>query len=299
MKTVYKILFLTLKVCFVVSCQNDASNVDYPEFKKQMVVHCFLSSSQSKIVALVSYNQEIYGRFDANYINKPDLSGVKAYLTDGDNEKEFYFKNDSFFIDAAQFPIIDGHKYTLKVSDEKTGLEVNAQCEVPVLKSCDITVDTSSTNKLLFDDFTFKHITFKVNLNTSNLPNTYIRIKNLCTIYARSGFDESIQYTHIRDLQVVNAFIKPEMQNFQFEVPYLVIDYFENLDSVFFNMQVYQYNYEYYTYKQSLDNYADEDSYFTEISPVYTNINGGLGFFGGYTVQEFRMKLNKDMVENK
>lgn len=291
MKTVYKILFLTLTMCFVVSCQNDASNVDYPEFKKQIVVHCFLSSSQSKIVALVSYNQEIYGRFDANYISKPDLSGVKAYLSDGDNEKEFYFKNDSFFIDAAQFPIIDGHKYNLKVKDNKTGLEVNAQCEVPVLKSCDITVDTASFIQQ-YDDFSYKKIRFKVNLNTSNMPNTYIRTKNFYTMYYRGEVDPSIQYTHTWILGVRDVYIKQEIQNFQFELIDDVFDNYNNLDSIFFNVQVYQYNYEYYTYKQSFDNYADEDSYFTEISPVYTNINGGLGFFGGYTVQEFRMKLN-------
>lgn len=298
MKTIYKILFFTLTMCCVVSCQNDASNVDYPEFKKQLVVHCFLSSSQSKIVALVSYNQEIYGRFDANYINKPDLSGVKAYLADGDNEKEFYFKNDSFFIDASQFPIIDGHKYSLKVKDDKTGLEVNAQCEIPVLKSCDIAIDTTSFIQQ-YDFFSYKQIRFKVNLNTSNMPNTYIRTKNFYTGYEHDEVDPLIQYTNTWILGVRDAYIKQEMKNFQYEVPLELYDYYENLDSIFFSVHVYQYNYEYYTYKQSIDNYADEDSYFTEISPVYTNINGGLGFFGGYTVQEFKMKLNKDMVENK
>lgn len=75
--------------------------------------------------------------------------------------------------------------------------------------------------------------------------------------------------------------------------------YYETIDSAFLKIQILQYPEEYCTYRKSIEDYADDQTYFSEPRFVYSNINGGLGFFCGYTMQEFKMKLNKDMVENK
>lgn len=76
-------------------------------------------------------------------------------------------------------------------------------------------------------------------------------------------------------------------------------DPIETVDSAFLKIRILQYQEECCTYRKSIEDYADDQTYFSEPRFVYSSINGGYGFFGGYTVQQFCMKLNKDMVENK
>jgi hypothetical protein len=43
---------------------------------------------------------------------------------------------------------------------------------------------------------------------------------------------------------------------------------------------------DYYTYHNSLKNYRGTDEIFTEYSPLYSNIQGGIGIFSSYVVHK-------------
>ena len=67
--------------------------------------------------------------------------------------------------------------------------------------------------------------------------------------------------------------------------------YYSTPDSVF--MKIYLLNTEksYYQFHQSLMNYSDGTVPFSEASPLFSNINGGLGIFSAYTVDSIVIRI--------
>jgi len=64
-----------------------------------------------------------------------------------------------------------------------------------------------------------------------------------------------------------------------------------NSDSVKTVIYILNTNKDYYIYHQSLIKYSGGDDPFSEVSPVFSNINGGLGIFAGYTVDSIVLRL--------
>lgn len=58
-------------------------------------------------------------------------------------------------------------------------------------------------------------------------------------------------------------------------------------------VKIYLFNVEksYYQYHKSLDDYNDSGNPFSEATPVYSNINGGLGVFTSYTIDSLVVKF--------
>jgi hypothetical protein len=66
----------------------------------------------------------------------------------------------------------------------------------------------------------------------------------------------------------------------------------QKADSAFLKVYLLNTDKSYYDYHRSLGNYDSGDDPFTEPSPVFSNVNGGLGIFAAYTVDSliFRLK---------
>jgi hypothetical protein len=66
----------------------------------------------------------------------------------------------------------------------------------------------------------------------------------------------------------------------------------KNIDSSFFRIYIFNTDKAYYDYHISLKNYNSGEDPFTEASPIYSNVTGGLGIFAAYTVDSlvFRLK---------
>jgi hypothetical protein len=63
-----------------------------------------------------------------------------------------------------------------------------------------------------------------------------------------------------------------------------------DLDSDSIKFRILQTNESFYLFHHSIYNYAPEDP-FTEATPVYSNINNGLGIFSGYTYRDYMFAL--------
>lgn len=76
------------------------------------------------------------------------------------------------------------------------------------------------------------------------------------------------------------------------EIASIVLNNTRTLDSSFFKVYILNTNKEYYDYHESIKKYSGGDDPFTEVSPVFTNITGGLGIFAAYTIDSliFRLK---------
>jgi hypothetical protein len=60
--------------------------------------------------------------------------------------------------------------------------------------------------------------------------------------------------------------------------------YYSDYDSALLKIYLYNTEESYYRYHTSLDNYNDGENPFTEVTPVYSNVTGGLGVFTSFTV---------------
>jgi hypothetical protein len=62
-------------------------------------------------------------------------------------------------------------------------------------------------------------------------------------------------------------------------------------DSCFLKIYLLNTDKAYYDYQKSLEKYNSGEDPFTEPSPVYSNISGGLGIFAAYTVDSLIYRL--------
>jgi len=61
-------------------------------------------------------------------------------------------------------------------------------------------------------------------------------------------------------------------------------------DSLVVKIYIYNLEKSYYLYHKSLDDYNDGANPFSEATPVYSNITGGLGIFTSYTIDSLIVK---------
>jgi hypothetical protein len=249
------------------------------------------------LYARVSYSRPVYGIQSSV---KPDLTGVKVFLSDGENELQFFQKNDSFILDIKSSPVLFNKYYTLKVTDN-LGNIATSTCLLPPVNNYNLNVDTTftmSSNEWGPE----KHLSFTTKISNLNPENAYYRVMYYYDVFERDFYDNTLQvhnHSKLADSYYYNQTGKSSVELNLLHDQYEYWNYGSGIDSVFLKIKVLQYNEDYYFYKKSLENYTDEDSYFTELSPIFSNISGGLGFFGGYTVREYSFKLNKVMVEYK
>jgi hypothetical protein len=62
-------------------------------------------------------------------------------------------------------------------------------------------------------------------------------------------------------------------------------------DSAFLIIYALNTDKEYYTYHKSLENYSGGENPFREVSPLFSNIEGGLGIFASYVVDSLVLRL--------
>ena len=71
-----------------------------------------------------------------------------------------------------------------------------------------------------------------------------------------------------------------------------LVQSFSNYDSAFIKIYLMNTEKSYYLYHKSIEDYNSGDDPFSEVTPVYSNITGGLGVFTSFTVDSlfFRLK---------
>jgi hypothetical protein len=70
------------------------------------------------------------------------------------------------------------------------------------------------------------------------------------------------------------------------------INYFFANDSAFFMVYIYNTDRSYYLFHKSMQDYSSSTNPFSEPTPVFNNVAGGLGIFAAYTIDSmiFRLK---------
>ena len=288
----YGILVLTAVISN--GCEKDVKNVDLPPFEKKLAIASFISPSDSGIFVFVSSNQKLYGDLSI----KEETGNLSGTISDGTKEVALDTTANGLFLSHAKMPVQYGMTYYLKVKNDE-GLHVEAVSTVPGKRDLELRIDSFSYVSHIEPiheqpDYIYYTMDFQLSLADYPGEKNFYRMKVISVAYKTDTLSGK-QYKYYSDLLLNRDYFSNVSREYFtdsgldgskiiFKESIMTYDTnYSYYDSAF--MKVYLYNTEesYYLYHTSLDKYRDSENPFTEITPVYSNVTGGLGVFTSYT----------------
>lgn len=282
MKTSFRLYIISLLLLFSPGCEKNVDNVPLPEFKQKLVIASFLSPSDSISYFYVSSNKRIFG--DLSTIESTgNLSGT---ISDGVSEVPLDTFRAGLKLDHKKMQIRYDGNYSIKISSDK-GLSAEGTCKVPGKRNFVIETDTFSIPIDNFWERNSRRIDMRISIQDIPGEENYYRID-----YSASGSRSNPNKGPDPELmRLRNGFSDQGLDGQKITVrTNMGLNFFFECDSAF--MKIYLYNTEksYYLYHKSLWEYSDGNP-FSEATPVYSNIKGGLGIFAGYTIDSLIVRL--------
>ncbi|HEX3006851.1 MAG TPA: DUF4249 domain-containing protein [Bacteroidales bacterium] len=272
------------------SCEKTVDNIKLPEYDKRLVVHSFVSPDDSLIYVDIGSTIALFEK-DADAMSNFKLTKVSLY----DQDKIILF--DDFRLDSAKhyhgcklkYPIVAGRTY--KIGAACPGFpDAFAEFTIPVINNLNMIVDTSRTTS---DNIRFD-IHFTDVPKEANYYNVYLKRIEYSQQYIFEQYLDPRHYENdnYSEEGTLTTFINDQSKDGKtFSVSFEDFPY-NNYDSIKYEAVVLETDADYYRYHQSLINYKSSDDLFTEFSPVYSNIKGGVGIVSSYVkhVKEFIRK---------
>lgn len=278
-------VIMAIIILSALSCEKDAKNVTLPEFVHNLVVTSFISPYDSVSFVTVDSNERLYGDLS----NREPLGEIKVTISDGSDKISLEKGNNFFFFRRKTMAVQQGKRYTLEVSSAN-GLKADAECTIPLIRDLGISADTSRIYYNHPDGGSWSELKINVFLNDPPGEKNYYS-------FAAKALDYSPyygEYPYIYHLFNEKALWFSDEGSDGKRIHANTVSfsgYSANSDSVSVILYILNTNKDYFTYHKSLENFSGGDNPFTEASPVYSNINGGLGIFAGYTVDSLVFRL--------
>jgi hypothetical protein len=277
------LLFITSTIILVLSCERDVHNIILPDYVQKLVIHSFISSYDSASLVTVNSNQKIYG--DLSETETPGV--VSVTVSNGDKEVSLRRVLAGYIFTHKEMPIEEGKTYRLTVAADN-GLKAEATCTVPIKRNLHLETDTLHQYEEIPDLGRYSIIRINVYLTDYPGEANYFRFATKYKMYDSN-------YPQLADLEPTgeqSEFISDKGRDGEriFFNTTRVSDPSEH-DSAFLIIYALNTDKEYYTYHKSLENYSGGENPFREVSPLYSNIEGGLGIFASYVVDSLVLRL--------
>jgi len=282
-RTIINISYFLI-IVMIASCERDIKNISLPDFEQKLVIHSFISPYDTASLVTVGSNQRIYG--DLTTTEVPMVSSV----TISNGEQEIILKEvpSGYIFTHMEMPVEEGKTYRLTVTGEN-GLKTEASCRVPIRRNFYPEIDTlHEILEIPEAGINQKMIRADVFLTDYPGENNYFRFVSKYLVYDSIYTVLPIFEPYGEEPEFISDSGRDGERLFFNTVS--VPDPYQN-DSAFLVIYILNTDRDYYTYHQSLDNYSGGESPFIEISPVYTNIEGGLGIFASYVVDSVVVRI--------
>jgi hypothetical protein len=276
-----KLKYLIIVSATLLSCEKEVKTGTIPDFEQKLVISSFISPADTVSNVVVSSNKRIYG--DLGLLES--LGDLTAFISDGTKAIPLIRTTTGFKFSADDFKIDEGKSYKLRVLSSK-GLETEAECTVPFTRNLQPVIDTftvirtgwnpSFTAKISMTDFPGEDNYYRLYCEQENFYVYNKKKMHYKTMF--SGFNKEF-------------FTDKGSDGKNIEIASIVLNNARTLDSSFFKVYILNTNKEYYAYHESIKKYSGGEDPFTEVSPVFTNITGGLGIFAAYTVDSLVIRL--------
>ncbi len=260
-------------------------NVKVPEVPSRLVVMSFISPQDTLIKVNV---QESAPLFKRNSKIQP-ITNAQVVLSNGTQSITIPHKqNGDYTLKANLFAIEAGKEYTLTVSD--VGRKVTASCKIPASVNKTLSVEITNSPNPTQSPYIVRgtwtdnpaetnyYRTLGYVLSYQYMPNTDLTVKD--TVYSKAfEFDAIHKDT---DRQGGNFSVKSDL---------FVSSGFEDIKDRYLFL-LFNTDENYFKYAQTLETATySGDNPFAEPSPVYSNVQGGLGIFAGY--QQYRLRVDR------
>ena len=286
-----KYCFSLLLMIALTACEREVADVKLPDFEQKLAITSFISPSDTISYFFVTSNQRIFGELNSD----EPLGNLTAFIFDDSNEVALDTSKTGFKISKNKMPIKYGKTYKLQVLSDK-GLSAEATCTVPAKRSFYLKADTFSVVRHSPDPGwpTYRSLDVRVTFKDFPGEENYYRLLSKVTGYYSNPIRgttwvSSNYVTYEKEYLVDTGMDGKEIA--QSTISNLK-HYSVSCDSAFVKIYLFNTEKSYYLYHKSLDNYRNGENPFSEVSPIFSNITGGLGIFAAYTVDSlvFRLK---------
>lgn len=307
-KSILKIASMLLLVFMCLSCEDffisEVTNHDIPGSDPQLVVYAYISPADSLVSVYVD-------RSKPYVISAKDYEPVNgnAYVYIAEKGSEFVSlqyneERKRFIIPVSQFPVHHGKTYQLRV-EAFDGEKVTGECSIPEFEIQNIEIDEPvyATDEWGGYNLIVDWRITAANNGQNNFYKTGAYMKRWEVHYYGNEPDTFyIGATSMYLDQGKEMFEDDKGNNHAFRASYYGGDvdwqnednsnnpdefWMERYDSVF--VYVIQSDVHYYRFHKSVEDYFfyDDDFPLAESIIIYTNIDGGLGAFGGYSIRNY------------
>jgi len=280
-----KILFLIISLfVLITSCEREVNNVSLPDFVQKLVINSFISPNDTVSFVSIASNERIFGELN----KKETLGNLNVTISNDVKEISLEKVTDAYVFRPEDILVEEGKTYRIKVTSDK-GLTAEATCTVPMSRNFHLEADTLWENQEIPGTESLNMIRANVYLTDYPGEANYFRFAAKILIY-------DSEYGYLPEFSSDGekpAFFSDEGRDGErIFVNTLTVAPFSESDSAFIIFYILNTDKAYYTYHRSLDNYSSGENPFTEISPAYSNVEGGLGIFASYVVDSlvFRFK---------
>lgn len=277
-----KIYIVILFTCtlFMAGCEKDVDNIKLPTTDPKLVVGCFISPQDAWIHVTLTRSNPIFGPGHSSANSQP-VTDASVIISNGSSTASIPFQNanELYELSAAAFPILPGQTYTLAVSTPK-GENVTGTCTVPFSNLSSMTVDFTDTSAA----YSAKKLDVKWTDISSEV--NYYRVFGQTVSVDTVNTGDTVYY----DMYSITGAIYNDQEKDGHEL-YSKLEgygyYEQDYKLIAYDLYILNIDAAYYNYQKSLQNYTYGDP-FSEPSPLYTNIQGGLGIFAAY--QKFHVR---------
>jgi hypothetical protein len=282
--------YLSILVTLIsISCEKEVGNAKVPLFIPKLVLTSFLSPSDSISCIDVNSNKPLYGDLE----NLNPIGTLTGKISDGEKEIVLKQKENKLFFTSNDMQIINGKTYRISVSSDKN-MKAGGTCTIPVDFDLKLMSDTFSILRhgeipeyREWREFRARVI-FTDQPGSENYYRLYGRYVGFITKPQSPVPEYYSEYVWIENELMTDRSADNEgniITEFNLNRSYTYYD------SAFLKIYILNTEESYYLYHKSLDDYTDNENPFSESTPVFSNIEGGLGVFTSYSIDSIVIRL--------
>jgi hypothetical protein len=281
MKSGLSLIFILLLIA-AAGCELEVKNLKVPDFQQKLVVSSFISPYDTISLVSIYSNEKVFGELN----DSESLGNLTATVSNGQKEIILRNINGRYYFKPNEMTIEEGKTYVLRVSSDK-GLTAEASCTVPIKKELHPEADTVKelSKYEWMPDVYFINTNYYIT-DPSGEANFYRFYSNEIEYYPGNL---SVWQVGSVNAELLNDTGKDGQRIFAYTAS--VTEPSPDCDSAKMILYILQTDKQYYNYHHSLENYSGGEVPFSEISPVYSNIEGGLGIFASYVVDSLVTRL--------
>ncbi len=279
MKNYKTYLILIMTAVLFSSCDQLISEIDAPPSESKLVVFSVISPQDSVIEVKVHKSNPLFSdiTYQWNEERFPPVVNATVLLSgEGQSATIPYDEEfETYRIDRTAFNIKSGGHYELKVMVPDF-TQISAECTVPEQIPPDIEITGSGmTEETGMEEWYFE-FRFK---DLPGIGNNYL-VNGAVISYDPWMGENGDTYNYFPGFKQGNFLVSDKSNDggyFNYRTYSIVPQYLDS-NNVWISLSLIDENY--YQYAQSVFNFQD-DNPFSEPTPIYSNIDGGLGVFGG------------------